>query len=136
LETKVIKNTTPTAIQELLRVIVDSILDKKGLNVISLDLTNLDESVADYLVICEGNSPPQVRAIADNVRHEAKKQLSERPTFKEGFSTLEWVLIDYINIMVHVFLKDKRQFYKLEELWADAAITTQYFADGTSQNIS
>ena len=116
---------------ELLQLIIESILDKKGSRVISLDLTNLDDAMADYFIICEGNSPPQVRAIADNIAYEIKKGLGEVPLHLEGMSNLEWVLIDYFNIVVHVFHKEKRGFYELEELWGDAAIATEHFPDGT-----
>ncbi len=115
----------------LLQLIIESILDKKGNRVVTLDLTNLEDAMADYFVICEGNSPPQIRAIADNIAHKVKKQLGELPLNLEGMNNLEWVLIDYFSIVVHVFHKEKRGFYQLEELWGDAAIVTEYFPDGT-----
>jgi len=119
---------------KLLQLIIKSILDKKGSRVISLDLTNLDDAMADYFIICEGNSPPQVRAIADNIAYEIKKGLGEVPLHLEGMGNLEWVLIDYFNIVVHVFHKEKRGLYELEELWGDAAIATEHFSDGTQRS--
>ena len=104
----------------MLQTIVNSIHDKKGVKVISLDLTSLHDSMADYFIICEGNSPPHIRAIADNIMHEVKKQTEQLPMHAEGFGSMDWVLIDYFNIVVHVFHKEKRSLYQLEELWGDA----------------
>jgi ribosome-associated protein len=126
LKTKVSKNTKQNAVENLLTVIIDSILDKKGENVISLNLVGLDDAMTDYMIICEGNSSRQVKAIAENIEFKAKSILNERATFKEGYATVEWVLLDYIDVMVHVFQKDKREFYKLEQLWGDAAIITKH----------
>ena len=118
----------------LLELIIESILDKKGGRIVSLNLTNLDDAMADYFIICEGNSPPQVRAIADNIAYEIKKALGEVPLHLEGMGNLEWVLIDYFNIVVHVFHKEKRGLYQLEELWGDAAIATEHSPDGTQSS--
>ncbi len=126
MKTKVSKNTKQNAVENLLTVIIDSILDKKGENVISLNLVGLDDAMTDYMIICEGNSSRQVKAIAENIEFKAKSILNERATFKEGYATVEWVLLDYIDVMVHVFQKDKREFYKLEQLWGDAAIITKH----------
>lgn len=117
--------------QQLLEIIVDSILEKKGADVISLDLNNLQDAMTGYFIICEGNSPPQVRAIADNVVEKVKELTGEIPVAREGFGTLEWVLLDYLDVVVHIFHKSKRHVYQLEELWGDAAITTTYNPDGT-----
>lgn len=117
--------------QQTLNIIIDSILEKKGIDVVSLDLSNLQDAMAAYFVICEGNSPPQVRAIADNVLEKVKQLTGQIPAAREGFGSLEWVLLDYLDIVVHVFHKNKRHVYQLEELWGDAAITTTYNPDGT-----
>jgi len=130
--TNILKETQKEAAQQLLSTIIEGVLDKKAYEVVSLDLTNIEEAMADYLVICEGNSPTQVRAIAENVEYEVKHRLREYPLSKEGYRSSEWVLIDYANIVVHVFLKERRTFYGLEELWGDAATTTHYAEDGSS----
>jgi ribosome-associated protein len=126
------KNVRKTTInsQQLLDLIADSILDKKGEDVISLDLTKLHDAMADYFVICEGNSPPQVRAIAENIVERVKKTYNILPATQEGFNSMEWVLLDYLDIVIHIFHKSKRHVYQLEELWGDA-ITTTYNPDGT-----
>jgi len=116
--------------QQLLDLIADSILEKKGEDVISLDLTQLDDAMADYFVICEGSSPPQVRAIAENIVEKVKKTANISPSAQEGFNSMEWVLLDYLDIVIHIFHKSKRHVYQLEELWGDA-IRTTYNADGT-----
>lgn len=130
MEANLQKNQT-TDTQALLQVIVDSILDKKGQSIVSLDLTNLEDAMADYFVICDGNSPPQIKAIAEHILFNAKKQLGELPTQKEGLNSTDWILLDYFSIVVHIFHKEKRDFYQLEELWGDAAITTEHKEDGT-----
>ena len=115
--------------ETLLKTIIDSILEKKGHNVVSLDLRTVDAAITDFLVICEGNSTTQVRAIGDFVEYNVKQKLGEYPLSKEGFTSLDWVLVDYVHIVVHVFLKDKRDFYQLEELWGDANSVTHYSED-------
>lgn len=123
------KTNIPTL--PLVDLIIAAILDKKGNNIVSLDLSNLDDAVADYYIICEGNSPPQVGAIAEHVDVSIKRQTGEYPLHREGMDKKEWVLLDYMDVMVHVFHKSKRQLYQLEELWGDAVIVTKYLPDGT-----
>lgn len=100
--------------------VVNGILEKKGHNVRWLDLRNIENSVCDYFIICEGNSNTQVEAIADSVEETVKKETAQRPYRSEGWENALWILIDYINVVVHVFERDTRQFYNLESLWADA----------------
>ena len=88
----------------------------------SLDLRKIPEAVADFFVICEANNQPQIRAISDAVEEEVKKKLGEVPYRHEGKQNLQWVLIDYINIVVHVMSTESRKFYKLEEMWSDAPL--------------
>ena len=102
---------------------IQSILDKKGEQVVSLDLRQINESVTDYFIICEASSTTQIKAIADNVIEKVKVLSGEMPWHKEGMENLEWVLIDYVSLVVHVFLREKRSYYMLEELWADAVAT-------------
>ncbi len=103
--------------------IVQSILDKHGRELVSLDLRHIEEAVTDYFVICHADSTVQIKAIYKNVVKEVKKDLSENPWHQEGIQELEWVLLDYVNVVVHIFLEDKRKYYNLEELWHDAELT-------------
>lgn len=104
----------------LTRAIVEGILEKKGQNIKVLDLRKIENSVCDYFIICEGNSNTQVDAIADSVEGMVKKNLNQRPYRSEGWENALWILIDYVNVVVHVFEKETRYFYNLESLWADA----------------
>jgi ribosome-associated protein len=105
---------------KLIKTIINAIQEKKGENIISLDLRKVNEAVADFFIICEGSSQPQVRAIAEFVEHEMKDKCDEYPYRHEGLKNLQWVLIDYVNVVVHVMLPETRKFYKLEEMWSDA----------------
>lgn len=107
----------------LREVIVDAILDKKGEEVVSLDLQKTGDAVADTFIICHATSRVQVKAIADHVMEKTKTALNEAPWRAEGFTNQEWVLLDYVDTVVHVFLKERREFYQLEELWQDAERT-------------
>ena len=111
------------SIKKLEQTVLDSILDKKGERLVSMDLSNILEASTSKFIICEATSPRQVKAIADNVQVEVKKHLKEWPMKVEGAQNAEWILIDYFDIMVHVFQKEKREFYQLEELWSDAVFT-------------
>jgi ribosome-associated protein len=106
---------------KLIKTIISAIQEKKGENIISLDLKKIQEAVADFFIICEAGSQPQVRAIADFVEEEMKNKCKETPYRHEGMKNLNWVLIDYVNVVVHVMLPETRRFYKLEEMWSDAA---------------
>lgn len=105
---------------ELKQVIVDAILDKKGDSVLEIDLREIESSIADYFIVCSGNSPTQVSAIADSVKKEAKDLLGITPKGSEGKENATWIIVDYFDIVVHVFLKETREYYQLEELWSDA----------------
>lgn len=104
----------------IFKTIIHAIQDKKGEKIVSIDLRKLPEAVADYFVVCEAGSGSQVKAIADHVEEEVLKSIKEKPFEKEGFSTLQWVIVDYVNIVVHIFQPETRQFYHLEEMWNDA----------------
>lgn len=125
METKTLEKVD-TKTEVLLKTIIDSIIEKKGHQIVSLDLREVDGAITDFLVICEGNSTTQVRAIGDYVEYNVKQQLRDYPLSKEGFTSLDWVLVDYVHVIVHVFLKGKRGFYQLEELWGDANSITHY----------
>jgi ribosome-associated protein len=104
----------------IFKAIIRAIQEKKGEYIVSLDLRNIPEAVADFFIICEAGSPPQIKAIADQIEEEVKRYTGENPYKQEGLSTLRWVLIDYVNIVVHIFHPETRQFYQLEEMWNDA----------------
>ncbi len=115
------KNITES--QVISELAIKGIQDKKGFDIVCLDLRKIPNAVSDFFVICHGNSTTQVGAIADSVDDEVKKATGLNPWRKEGFANAEWILIDYIDVVVHIFQEQTRQFYKLEELWADAEIT-------------
>ena len=106
----------------IFKLILKAIQEKKGENIVSLELRKIPEAVSDYFVICEATSTTQVRAIADFVEETIKKELGEVPYRHEGFNALQWVLIDYVNIVVHIMQPETRKFYKLEEMWSDAVL--------------
>jgi ribosome-associated protein len=105
---------------KIIKTIIAAIQDKKGENIISLDLRKINEAVADFFIICEADNQPQIRAIADRVEELVKENCNEKPYHHEGYKALQWVLIDYVNVVVHVMLPEKRKFYKIEEMWSDA----------------
>jgi ribosome-associated protein len=114
--------TRLTRNSKIFKTIIKAIQDRKGENIVSLDLRKIDEAVADFFIICEANNQPQIRAIADSVIDSVKKECEESPYHHEGKSTLQWVLIDYVNIVVHILNRETRKFYKLEEMWSDASL--------------
>lgn len=103
--------------------VLKALSQKKAENIISLDLRKIPEAVADFFIICEATSTTQVKAIADNVQEVLRVECDEMPYRHEGFQSLHWVLLDYVNIVVHVMQPETRKFYKLEEMWSDAALT-------------
>ena len=103
--------------------IIDAIQDKKGSNITLMDLKELDGSVTDYFIICEGNSTPQIDAIKDSIEKKVREDLGEKAWHVEGTANMEWVLLDYVNVVVHIFKHEIREFYNLEGLWADANVT-------------
>ncbi len=106
---------------KLIKTITKAIQEKKGQNIISLDLRKIHEAVADFFIICEADNQPQVRAIAEYVETQVKAKCDENPYHHEGYNNLQWVLLDYVNVVVHVMLSETRKFYKLEDMWSDAA---------------
>jgi ribosome-associated protein len=102
--------------------IVEGMQNKKAKHIVSLDLRNLNNRVVDKFIICHGENDRQVEAIAREVEDHVFKTTNEKPWHREGFENKEWILLDYVNIVVHVFLQDKRDFYAIEELWGDAEI--------------
>ena len=113
--------TKLTKSSKLFKTIIKAIQEKKGENIISLDLRKIHEAVADFFIICEASNPQQVRSIGDFVQEEVKNHCNEMAYKHEGYQALQWVLIDYVNIVIHVMLPETRKFYQLEEMWSDAA---------------
>lgn len=110
------------SLQNFLEAIYEGIREKKGENIIDINLSKLNPSICDHFIICEAETNIHVRAIADAINEKVKKIIGVKPWHIEGYQNAEWVLIDYIDIIIHVFLKPKREFYDLEGLWADAEI--------------
>ena len=108
----------------LLTNIIKGIEEVKGNDIDILDLREIDNSACDYFVICNGNSNTQVTAIVNSVQKTVSKEIKDKPWHVEGMENAEWVLMDYVNIVVHVFQKNIREYYNIESLWGDAKITT------------
>ena len=106
----------------LLSNVVKGIFEKKGQNVLKIDLRKLENRITDYFVICHAASGTQVSAISDSVDDIVRKEVGEKPLHIEGLDNCFWVLLDYGNVIVHVFLEEYRNFYSLESLWADGKI--------------
>lgn len=114
--------TRLTKSAKILKTIIHAIQNKKGENITSLDLRKIPEAVADFFIICEAPSTTQVKAIADHVREEVRDNCDEIPYHFEGYQALQWILIDYVNVVVHVMHPESRKFYRLEEMWNDAQL--------------
>ena len=108
----------------LLASIIKGIHEKKGQNVLKIDLRKLENRITDYFIICHASSTTQVDAICDSVEDIVRRDAGEKPLHLEGLDNCFWVLLDYGNVIVHVFLEEYRNFYNLESLWADAIILT------------
>jgi len=106
----------------LLESIVKGIFEKKGQDVLKIDLRKLENRITDYFVICHGASTTQVDSLCDSVEDTVRIDSGEKPLHVEGLDNCFWVLLDYGNIIVHIFLDEYRQFYSLESLWADASV--------------
>ena len=108
--------------EDLLKVILQGMEEKKAKDISILDLQNIDHAVANYFVICHGTSKPQLEAIAEAIVDRSIGEFGTKPWHKEGFENAEWILLDYVDVVVHIFREDRRKFYQLEKLWADANI--------------
>lgn len=109
--------------KQLIQQITEGIQDRKGKNIVIADLTQIDDTICNYFVICEGNSPSQVTALVDSIREFTRKGANAKPYSIDGLRNAEWVAMDYSDVLVHVFLPETRAFYDLEHLWADAKLT-------------
>lgn len=112
------------SIDQLITKIVEGIEEVKGQKIDILDLREIENTVCDYFIICNGTSNTQVAAIVNSVQKIVSKSIQEKPWHVEGMENQEWVLMDYINVVVHIFQKQIRDFYDIESLWGDAKITT------------
>jgi ribosome-associated protein len=117
-----VKKTTNKETKILLEVLISAMQEKKAKNLISIDISGIENSVTNYFVICSATSTIQVDSIYDNILKYVFEELDIKPFHKEGYENSEWILIDYFDIVVHIFLEDIRNFYKLEDLWADGTI--------------
>ena len=107
----------------LITEIIKGIEKVKGDNISIIDLREIENTVCDYFILCDGNSNTQVSAIAASIQKTVSKSLKDKPWHVEGEANAEWILLDYVNVAVHVFQKHVRTFYNLEELWGDGKIT-------------
>jgi len=109
--------------EKLAYLIVEGMKEKKASNIVVMNMTKIKNSIADFFVICSGTSDTQVDAITDSIEHEVYKKSTQDPWHREGKENREWILLDYVDVVAHVFKKDRREFYALEDLWGDATIT-------------
>ncbi len=112
-----------TRSSKIFKAIINAIQEKKGENILSLDLRKIPEAVADFFIICQANSNTQIKAIADFIEEDVKNKCDEMAYKHEGRQAQQWILIDYINVVVHIMLPEPRKFYQLEEMWSDALVT-------------
>ena len=117
------KKETKKYTKQLLETIIDGMQEIKAHDIVTLDLREIPNAIADYYVVCHGESSTQVDSIAKSIERETSKVLQEKPYRTEGMQNSTWILVDYISIIVHVFYKETRDFYDIEGLWADAVIT-------------
>ncbi|MCK9159337.1 MAG: ribosome silencing factor [Bacteroidaceae bacterium] len=108
----------------LIEKIKEGIQEKKGKGIIIADLSDIEDTICNYFIICQGNSPSQVSAIADSIEETTKEAVDIKPYSIDGIKNSEWVAMDYADVLVHIFLPEKRTFYDLEHLWEDAKLTT------------
>lgn len=108
--------------EKLSHVVVKGMQEKKASDIVILDLREVNNAIADFFIVCSGNSDTQLDAIADSVDEQVYKELQQNPWHQEGKDNKEWMLLDYVDVVAHIFKKDKRDFYGLENLWGDAKI--------------
>ena len=113
-----------SASELLAEAVIRGLQERKGREIICLDLRKLSGAVADIFIVCHGDSSTQVEGLKRSVEEEVEKEFGESPTFIEGLQNAQWILIDYINVVVHIFQPEHRSYYGIEKLWADAEVTT------------
>jgi ribosome-associated protein len=115
----------PLNVEDKSRLILDAIREKKGHQIVTIDLSEVEHSICDRFIICHGESTTQVGAIADSIAKDLKEKAGIRAHHVEGLQNSQWVLLDFFDVLVHVFLEDFRSFYRLEELWADGKVVME-----------
>lgn len=115
--------------EDLTKAIIEGMEDKKAKDITILDLQDIDHAITNYFVICHGNTRPQLEAIAESIVEKTLKKFGTKPWHKEGFENAEWILLDYVDVVVHIFREDRRSFYQLEKLWADANISHHHYKE-------
>ena len=115
--------------ENLVHKIIEGIQEKKGQKIVVADLTDIEDTICNYFVICQGNSPSQVSVIADSVWDYTFKETGDKPIAIDGMQNAQWVAMDYSDVIVHVFQTELRDFYRLEELWADAPMKRYEFGE-------
>ncbi len=121
------KKTKQISSEQLSMLVIEGMLEKKALKVLRMDLRNIKNAITDYFVICSGTSDTQLDAIADSVEETIQKKSGEKPWHREGKTNREWILLDYSDVVIHIFKSEKRDFYDIESLWGDASFT--YFGE-------
>lgn len=116
------KKSRKAETERLVEEIINGLQEKKGKHIVSLDLRKIDNAVTDFFVLCTGDSNTHVNALSGSVEEEVRKAIKDKPWHIEGTSNGEWVLLDYVNVVVHVFQEEVREHYNIEGLWADAII--------------
>lgn len=116
------RKITNLSSEQLSELVVKGMQEKKAIDIVVMDLREIKNAITDFFIICSGSSDPQVDAIADSIEEEVWKISNQNPWQREGKTVKEWVLLDYVDVVAHVFKKDRREFYDLEQLWGDAKI--------------
>jgi ribosome-associated protein len=119
-QAKASNSTSINRQSRLFKSILNGLFDKKAENIVSIDLRKIPEAVADFFVVCEATTATQIKALADSVEKSVKEATGEFPYRQEGFQHAKWVLIDYVDVVIHIMHPDMRKFYQLEEMWSDA----------------
>ena len=119
-----VKKKTVNLSTYLSEIAVHGMQEKKGTDIVRLDLREINSSVSDFFIVCNADSSTQVKAIADSVEDEIYKQTKTNPWHKEGQENAEWIILDYFDVVVHIFKTEKRDFFGIEDLWGDAETTT------------
>lgn len=108
---------------QIVELIVKGIQEKKGKDIVVLDLQKLPHAICDYFVVCHGTSNTHTEAVAQSIEDQVYLAMDEKPVSTEGFQNAEWILLDYFSVVAHVFQEEQRNYYKIEDLWADAEVT-------------
>jgi ribosome-associated protein len=119
-DSKKIKHSDKT--EQIKDEIIRGMQEKKAKEIVCIDLRNIKNAVTDFFILCHADSKTHVESIADSIEEFVKKNAGERAFHKEGVANAEWILLDYFNAVAHIFIKEQREFYKIEQLWADAPI--------------